>query len=143
MKTLAISLSKARDKSGRRRGSGFTILELLVVLSLMAAMTGLVLPQLSRLYESGQRAFERKQVIDDIAALPYLAFQQQKDFTIGEKGEGTEPLALPEGWALKVRDDAGIHYRSNGFCAGGELELLYDGLVETLTLEAPLCQPGG
>jgi hypothetical protein len=142
MKTLAISLSKARDKPVRRRGSGFTILELLVVLSLMAAMTGLVLPQLSRLYESGQRAFERKQVIDDIAALPYLAFQQQREFTLGETSGDTGPLALPEGWTLKVKDGAGILYRSNGFCAGGELELLYDGLVERLMLEAPLCQPG-
>lgn len=108
----------------------------------MAAMTGLVLPQLSRLYESGQRAFARKQVIDDIAALPYLAFREQREFTLGETGGDSEALVLPEGWTLKVRDEAGIHYRSNGFCAGGELELLYDGLVETLTLEAPLCQPG-
>jgi general secretion pathway protein G len=145
MKILAIYRPTARAERRRvRLAHGFTLLELLVVLTLIAAMTGLVLPQLSRLYDSGQRAFQRKQVIDDIAALPYLAFTQQRGFTLDAAAVSASdaPLSLPEGWTLEVQEPAGISYRSNGYCSGGELQLFYDELVETVTLEPPLCQPG-
>ena len=146
MKILATYRPPARARRQPEGGErGFTLLELLIVLTLVAAMTGLVLPQLSRLYDSGQRAFQRKQVIDDIAALPYLAFTQQRSFTLGDAGgsPGDAPLTLPTGWSLEVRESVGISYRSNGFCSGGELQLFYDELVETITLEPPLCQPEG
>ena len=125
------------------RNRGFTILELLVVLTLMAAMTGLALPQLANMFASGQRVFERRQVLDDIAALPYSAFQQQKGFVLAAlPGKSDEvPLQLPSGWTLTAESQDGIAYRSNGICAGGMVLLTYDGLVERVQLAPPLCSP--
>ena len=71
MRISVICPSKARAATRRtlecRARDGFTILELLVVLTLLAGLTSLVLPQLSSLFDSGQRSFERRQVLDDIA----------------------------------------------------------------------------
>ncbi len=113
------------------------------MLALMAALTGLVLPQLAKLFDAGQRSFERAQAIDAMAALSYEAFVQQKGFTLVEwPGQADEiPLELPEGWTLKAAGEAGVRYRSNGFCSGGTVLLDNGFAVEEFFLPAPLCEP--
>ncbi|MEP5766265.1 MAG: type II secretion system protein [Halieaceae bacterium] len=144
MKTSVIfPVTPSKTPQAVPRHSGFTILELLVVLTLMAAMTGLALPQLARLYDSGQRAFERRELLDAIAALPYSAYQQQQGFTLTAlPGQAQAvPLDLPAGWSMKAGAEQGIRYRSNGVCDGGRLQLTRDDQVEEFNLTPPLCSP--
>lgn len=142
MKILATCLSMKADIR-RPASAGFTILELLVVLALMAGLTGLALPQLGKLYEASERRFEKAQVVDSLAALPFEAFAQQEGFTITQwpGQEEPVPLTLPAGWTLKSAGDAGVRYASNGFCSGGILRLDTGAGVEEFVLQAPMCEP--
>ncbi len=144
MKILATCLlTRANTASGRRPARGFTLLELLVVLTLMAAMTSLALPQLAKLLDAGQRSFERGDLLDALAALPYQAFEQQQGFTLRQlPGQDEDvPLRLPEGWLLKAADENGVSYLSNGFCSGGTVLMGKDGQQEEILLVPPLCEP--
>jgi len=143
MSVICRSMRVNHGYSGPASSAGFTILELLVVLALMAAMTGLALPQFVRMYEAGQRAFERRQVLDDIAALPYRAFEEQQGFVLRELPGQSEavPLVMPDGWTLKARGEQGIQYRPNGVCAGGSVLVSHGDEAEEFLLAPPLCRP--
>ena len=45
---------------------GFSLLELLVVLAVMGALTGLALPRLYSMYAAGERSFARDDVLNEI-----------------------------------------------------------------------------
>jgi general secretion pathway protein G len=108
-----------------RHGAGYTLLELLVVVSIIGLMAGLALPRLSGMYDSLKWAGQRDEVFRRIGNLGYEAYMAARDFELDryppEKGEGL--LTLPEGW--KIETEAPVRYGQDGVCFGGVLYLTY------------------
>lgn len=132
--------------------SGFTLLELLVVLVLGGLLVALAFPNLQRLYASAARNTERDRILDQIAALGresmarrrsyFVVDAERADNGLGEAaGGGFSPyvVEVPEGWRLRV--DEPVLARANGVCLGGAVTLLHaDVPPRTVRLEAPLCR---
>ena len=130
------------------KSGGYTLLEILVVLVLLGLLTGLAVPRLERMFDSLRIAFERDDVLDAIADLPYLANQQGLSFELTQfpaeaspdSSSGQKvPLQLPEGWAVRAKKP--IRYAANGVCGGGALTLQYAGQAFEVDLVPPLCRP--
>ncbi len=61
---------------------GFTLLEMLVVLSLIGLMAGFVAPDLMSMTDRIAFAMEREKFEHALAALPYEAYRQKKDLLL-------------------------------------------------------------
>jgi general secretion pathway protein G len=138
--------------------SGYTILELLVVIFLISLLAGLVVPRLTSMYDSIQQAYEREEVLARLGGLSYLAFQQSRDFELvsypvetsdknqtntsafTEKNPSSPaPLELPAGW--QVRTEQPIHFFANGVCEGGMVYVLRQQQQFRVQLVPPFCLP--
>ena len=146
-----------RDTLGTR---GFTLLELLIVLFVMALIAAVGAPNLGRLYASIQRQTERDYILDQFAGLGRMALRHGQSYVIAVTGPSgpdsedsselptlrlrearAEPyiIDLPEGWTIDLSRPLVIG--ANGVCLGAELTLLHNGKVETrLSLEPPYCR---
>ncbi len=61
---------------------GFTLLEMLVVLSLIGLMVGLVAPDLMTMTDRIAFAMNREKLEHSLAAMPYEAYRQKKDMIL-------------------------------------------------------------
>jgi len=123
---------------------GYTLLELLVVLLLLSLVTGLIMPRINNLYDSAVRAFQLQDVLQQVSGLGYQAYQQGKNWRLGQTEDSVDnlpepPLTMPEGWAISA--DSPIDYYSNGICTGGIIILQNKQFIQPWKLQAPLCQP--
>lgn len=110
-------------------GRGFTLLELLVVLALVAMMTGLAAPRAIRWLESAQERGWRHDLKARIELLPVKAFRSGQPLSV-------DAAALVQGLqgqagGLVLRLPEPLQYGPGGLARGGVLELLRDGQVET------------
>lgn len=131
---------------------GYTLLELLVVLSLVGFITAIALPNLVTLSERIASRLQLEDIVTDINSIGFKAFQDSRAYQLGNTGilqtdvptdvlnsSDAYPLDLPDGWQLSV--DTPIHYKSNGICLGGELRLHHlDELILNEMLRTPFCQ---
>jgi prepilin-type N-terminal cleavage/methylation domain-containing protein len=147
---------------------GYTLLELLVVLLIFSLLAGVALPRLTSMYGSMQRAYERDEILAQLASLNYVAFQQGRDIELTtfppttiktEDDELTVPqeqtnyqmqpikksnnyLNLPTSWQIETKSP--IMFFANGACSGGEIVLTYQAqppLAMTVKMNPPFCQP--
>ena len=104
---------------------GFTLLELLVVMSLMALAAGLVTPAVLR----GLTAAQERAVAGDMAALlnslPVRAFQRGNDMVVDGRMLGQWLPDLPAGWQLVVPQ--ALRYSPAGVATGGLVRVLAPG----------------
>ncbi len=115
---------------------GFTLLELLVVLSLIGLIAGVVAPRFINLGDKLSIKNQRLEVRQKINGLPLLALRKGMTLRIDSE---RAPLSLPQGW--RVTAATPVTYQSNGVCLGGEIEVWQgDNREERITLRAPLCQ---
>jgi len=128
-----------------RPSRGFTLLELLVVLTVVGLVTALVAPNLGRLVGSMERAVRRDGLVADIAGLSFRAYSLGQGFELSEAGfnvplrDGNLVLSVPSGWRVQV--ETPIRFGFNGLCSGGSLSVSSpDGVVEKLRLVPPACQ---
>lgn len=157
-----------RVDASSTRASGFTLLELIVVLVLVSLITMMAAPNLQRLYGAVARTTERNAILDRFANLGRHALLQRRAYLIVGSGapdamqkpspaadpedegalspdhvspfEQHEPyrINLPDGWTLHL--PAPILVRANGVCLGGEVALSYNGAPDVrLVLEPPYC----
>ncbi|MBL8630615.1 MAG: prepilin-type N-terminal cleavage/methylation domain-containing protein [Rhodospirillaceae bacterium] len=78
--------------------TGFTLLEVLVVLTLIGLMAGIVAPDLLTMTDRIAFAMNRERFERGMASLPYEAFRQKKDFLLSstaKKGAVAEDAAEP------------------------------------------------
>ncbi len=123
----------------RSVSSGFTLFEILVVLVLLALVTGATLTQLDKMYQSYELGTQRDDVVRTLSQLGLHALQKGRPFTLeGEYTEENKDLALPQGWSVVVEEP--IEYTFRGICRGGELTLVYGEREYKYVLYPPLCR---
>jgi general secretion pathway protein G len=125
--------------------SGFTLLELLVVMTVVGLMAAMVAPSLEKLVGSIDRATRRDGLVADIAALSFRAYSLGQGFELSNQSQakllrdGNPVLAVPSGWRVELEKP--IHFGFGGWCSGGRLRLISpDRVVEQLRLAAPDCR---
>ena len=154
METRA-ALSIRRGRAGAsvaRRLGGFTLLELIVVLSLVGLVMVLAIPNLERMYAGFTRTAEQGRILNRIAGLGREAMLRGRAFAVYETmadsdggrdglvpGFETYDLGVPAGW--EVRLDRPLLVRANGVCLGATVALVYEGVSSArVVLEAPYCR---
>ena len=150
--------------------SGFTLLELVVVLLLLALVAALAVPNLERLYAGVVRSTERAYILDQFTGLGRRAMHGGRTFVVVASGGG-EPSAtaaapreararpgdagpLPPAArrdhaphridlpeGWEISFDEPLVVRANGVCLGAELTLRHRGEVDVrIRLEPPFCR---
>jgi len=125
----------------RERHLGFTLLEMVVVLALVALLGAVIMPSLTKMQQAWKRRTETQDVANQLGSLGYRARLQSSEVVIGPQGISPAALlVLPSGWTLTASTPVVFH--ANGACLGGEAELSDDlGVRQHLLLEPPLCVP--
>ncbi|MCW8917621.1 MAG: prepilin-type N-terminal cleavage/methylation domain-containing protein [Gammaproteobacteria bacterium] len=97
---------------------GFTLVEILVVLLLLAIVVGLVTPSMLNLRKSAERQGALSALLHEIGLLPYQAY-------LGGEAIVFPPAAglvtLPEGWDVELAPP--VRYEVNGLCTSGRLRV--------------------
>lgn len=106
-------------------GAGFTLLELLVVLALVAIASGLVVPAALRGIESARERGAAADLRNVLDGLPVRAFQRGNGLEIDAPALRRLLPDLPEEWQLDVEPP--LRYEANGVAAGGRVRLLIPG----------------
>lgn len=140
---MRTSASCPRDH--RRHASGFTLLELLVVMAVVGLLAAMVAPNLERLFGSVDRSLRRDRLAAEVAGLGYRAYAIGQSFELNNTDQGrllkdgNPLLAVPRGWRVEVPHP--IQFGFNGWCSGGDVDLVSpDGVVERMRLRAPDCR---
>ena len=118
--------------------SGFTLLELLVVMVIMGLVASLTVPAFPRLYD----AYVRRQLVDQVSRS--IGSAALYSYSTGEPVELVpfieQRLELPENWQLRSQDPIVID--ATGVCFGGDLYLISPEQVQEFHLIPPFCRLG-
>lgn len=128
-----------------KRVTGFTLLEILVVMMMMGLLAGMVLPRIQNIFTTYELSGQRKGLTITLHGLGYQAYTLGRELRLegGHLTSGQENmdslLAMPAGW--KIRTNTPIIYAANGICNGGGLDLVDPlGGIEQYQLRSPLCR---
>ncbi|WP_082592182.1 prepilin-type N-terminal cleavage/methylation domain-containing protein [Stenotrophomonas nitritireducens] len=121
-------------------GRGFTLLELVVVLALLALATALVAPSGFRMIASWRRATEVDATLQAVAALGTAAAQDGRARTLEAGPVAADALpGLPEGWQVEL--DAPLAVQANGACGDSRGRMRGpDSYEQPFTVSAPFCR---
>jgi prepilin-type N-terminal cleavage/methylation domain-containing protein len=141
-------------RSSRARAAGFTLLELLVVITIIALLAAITTPIVGRVYARVRFAMERQDLERQLLVLPAQVRSAGRNAILvsTDPDDNSAPppsstggawetlhLHLPEGWGVQVPKP--IIYHFNGVCDGGEVVFSVASLSVTYNLVAPLCRP--
>ena len=131
-----LAFSPTRDP---RASSGYSLVEVIVVLVLLSFVTSLVIPNLSSTLERFQFRSKQDEVLTQLSGLGYLAYQKQQAIVLYPGDDLDDLIELPEGWAIEI--EGPIRYQANGICLGGTITLIYKQEAKEFLLTAPYCRP--
>jgi prepilin-type N-terminal cleavage/methylation domain-containing protein len=115
---------------------GFSLLELLVVLMLVALTTGLVLPSfLTRITASRESAVAHD-LVARLEGLPVQAFQRAESMVVDADQLRRMMPDLPADWQLHV--EPALHYAAVGLSSGGTVRLTAPGRKTLVWRIAPV-----
>ena len=118
--------------------SGFSLMELAVVLVLMSLATAMVLPELSKAFASLQEKSELEMMLLRVTGLSSLAFSRGARVVIQNSNDVTRELVPAVGWSIEIIEP--IIVNANGFCLGGELKFETEDFVDSVRFPPPSCQ---
>ena len=137
------------------RITGFTLLEMLVVLTVIAVIAGIAMPNFMKMMDSISAAAKWSELLGEVDSLPYRAFSQGQAIRLNGESAPQILTSLPPGWTVSIESsvnpnvlsstsrgagNATIQYRENGWCDGGRVIFVTDeGLRRTVELTAPRC----
>ena len=139
MRTSDSCRSRARQNGRPLAAGGFSLLEMLVVLVLVATMTALVAPRLHGTVQAIATSGERAEVTRQVERLPLLARQQGRPIEVEAGGDVTAVSPdFPEGW--KVRPITALNIARNGICAAANLRVEGREMIEEWSVGSPDCK---
>jgi prepilin-type N-terminal cleavage/methylation domain-containing protein len=106
----------------RRALRGFTLVELVVVLALVAMATGLVAPAVMRGVDAARERGARADIRVLLEGMPVRAYQGGAVLEMDATALRRLVPELPEAWRIEV--DPPLRYAPNGVAAGGVVRLL-------------------
>lgn len=121
-------------------GRGYTLLEMLAVVGVLALATAMIAPTGYRMVRSWQDADAIKQVLRELSRLPINARQSGTTLMLdaGLQRKGKVTVALPDGWTLVL--DSALIIGANGAC-GGTTGILDTGYNQfRFAMDAPYCR---
>ncbi|HZH44673.1 MAG TPA: prepilin-type N-terminal cleavage/methylation domain-containing protein [Lysobacter sp.] len=123
-----------------RSTSGFTLLELLIVLALIAVASAMVAPRLQRTYDAVVGSGERAEVRRQLEQLPLRARRAGQPLFVnaGAHAVLAESLQFPDGWQVSPLDP--IRIEASGLCTQARVRVEGRGGAEIWTLVAPDCR---
>lgn len=121
---------------------GFTLLEIMVALAVMALGMALVAPASFRMIASWQEASDVSRVLNHIAALPIQVRQRGRTLLFDQQTPAEEVrqlLGLPEDWTMEF--DKALIVHANGACEGTQATLVTSRQSIPIHIDTPFCQP--
>jgi general secretion pathway protein G len=119
---------------------GYTLLEILVVVAVLALATAMVAPSGYRLIESWQRQSQADTLLGELSTLATANRDSGAELYLaaGTYRDRLGRIDLPAGWAVVLLTD--LRVLANGVCLGTRGEAMHDGLVIGFEMNAPYCQ---
>lgn len=120
-----------------RPQAGYTLLEMIVVMAILAMATAVAAPPSYRMVRSWQEATQVDDVLQQLGRLPSRV--RATGSSLDLKGEEDIPLVtLPAGWALRLRTP--LRVQANGACSDSEAALVTSHQTIDLRINAPFCR---
>lgn len=154
---MLISAICHNNAERRRAAAGFTLLEMVVVLAIMALVTGVAAMRMFSLIGSWREHAQLESIEQQFARLPMLARQSGRDIVLpppaassttappgttsvsGSPGSAEPPaLDLPYGWV--VHFDQPLRVRGSGLCEGARIVLEHGDHRYDRIVSPPFCQ---
>lgn len=104
-----------------RRARGFTLLELLVVLAIVAMTAGLTLPAAKRWIDAGQERAWRQDVVATLTGLPAKAFSDGRELQLDAIGLRQAVASLPPDSSIEL--SAPLRYNSRGIASAATVRI--------------------
>ena len=131
--------TSASPPPARQRASGFTLLEMVVVLVLMGLAMALVAPAGFRTIATWRRATDVDAALGAMAALGAQARQQGRTIEFGKGAVPEGAIAgFPEDWTVVLSTPLTV--RANGACSGTRGQLRSGDYRRSFALSAPFCR---
>lgn len=121
----------------RISSTGFSLIELTVVLVLVSLLSSLVLPSLANAYTSASIRSELEQMRLHLSDLGYQAFSLGRSIKISSEEDVIEHLNPPEGWIVVINQP--VEITQVGVCRSGELQLTKGEFSKVLRMVPPYC----